>query len=66
MCLCALLCTVDLQRRRGLCSPHAVFRHTRISPLVLLSHLHQTESVVTADLKSTPTRRKEQITAFVV
>lgn len=63
--MCVVLNTVDLQRGRSLGSPHAVFRHTRVSPLVLLSHFHQTESVVTADLESSPGQRKEQLTAFV-
>lgn len=58
--VCVFLYTVDLQRCRCLGSPHAVLRHTRVSSLVLFSHLHQTESVVTADLESTPTQGKKR------
>lgn len=69
-CVCVsrmgFLCTVDLQRRRSFGSPHAVFCHARVRPFVLLSHLQQTESIVTADLESTPTQRKRTNHSFVV
>lgn len=43
---------MHLQGTRCLCLAHAVLRHAGVRPLVLSSHLGQTQTVVTADLES--------------